>query len=41
MQNAEDTGLEQELVKLSEWIASTHGGGGRAAAPAPVEEKTP
>ena len=24
VQNAEDTGLEQELVKLSEWIASTH-----------------
>ena len=40
VQNAEDTGLEQEFVKLSEWIAGTHGGG-RAAAPAPVEEKTP
>jgi hypothetical protein len=41
VQNAEDTGLEQEFVKLSEWIASTHGGGPRAAAPAPVEAKTP
>ena len=41
VQNAEDTGLEQEFAKLSEWIASTHGGGARPAAPAPVEAKTP
>ena len=39
VQNAEDTGLEQEFVKLSEWIASTHGGGARTAAAAPVEAK--
>ena len=35
VQNAEDTGLEQEFAKLAEWIASTHTGG-RAAAPAPA-----
>jgi hypothetical protein len=43
VQNAEDAGLEQEFVKLSEWIASTHGGGARGAAPdpAPAEAKNP
>jgi len=41
VQNAEDAGLEQEFAKLSEWIASTHGGAGRAAAPIPAEEKNP
>jgi DNA repair protein RadC len=45
VQNAEDVGLEQEFAKLSEWIASTHGGATRPAAPAaaPVaaDEKKP
>ena len=40
-QNAEDAGLEQEFVKLSERIAGTHGSGARAAAPAPVRAKNP
>ena len=40
VQNAEDEGLAQEFLKLSEWIASTHGGATPAAPePAPVEEK--
>ena len=41
MQNAEDAALEQELSKLSEWIASTHGGATRPAAPVPADEKNP
>lgn len=43
VQNAEDAGLEQEFAKLSEWIASTHGGAARPAVPvaAPVAVPVP